>query len=399
MASEASQSRVRAEHRFNNFCLPSASPFLVLGYTKSMFPSLRIGLVIYGSLDTLSGGYLYDRLLVHHLEAHGHRVTVLSLPWRDYPRHLADNFSTSLARRILTTPVDLWLQDELNHPSLFWLNRRARPAVPIVSIVHHLRSDERHPRPWLPLYRAVERAYLRSVDAFIFNSRTTRQRVAALREDALPPHVVAYPGGDRLHPQADAALICTRAHEPGPLRVLFLGNLIPRKGLHVLLQALARLNPAKAVLDVVGGETFAPAYARQMRRLAQRPGLQGRVRFHGRQDDEALRRLLSRAHVLTVPSRYEGFGIVYLEAMGFGLPVIAGERGAAWEFVTPGENGFLLPANETAAIAALAKHLRALHRDRERLAAMGLAARQRYEQHPTWEASMARIRGFLESLL
>ncbi len=359
---------------------------------------MHFGLVIYGALDTPSGGFLYDRLLVRHLEAHGHRVTVVSLPWRNYPRHLADNLHPRLLRRLQAKPVDLWLQDELNHPSLFWLNRRLRSAAPIVSIVHHLRSDERHPRPLLPLYRAVERAYLRSVDAFIFNSRTTQQRVAALRGGALPPHVVAYPGGDRLHPQVDADFIRQRAHRPGPLRVLFLGNLIPRKGLEVLLQALARLAPAEAVADVVGSETFEPAYARQMHRLAADLGLNRRVRFHGHQDDAALRRLLMQAHVLAVPSRYEGFGIVYLEAMGFGLPVIAGARGAAWEFVTEGGNGFLLPAETPAAIEQLAAHLRRLHHDRAALARMGIAARQRYEQHPTWEASMARIRGFLEAL-
>ncbi len=360
---------------------------------------MHLGLLIYGSLDTPSGGYLYDRLLVRHLKAHGHRVTVVSLPWRNYPRHLADNLNPRLLRRLQTEPVDLWLQDELNHPSLFLLNRRLRPGVPTVSIVHHLRSDERHPPPLLPLYRAVERRYLRSVDAFVFNSRTTRQRVAALRGNALPPHVVAYPGGDRLRPEVTPEAVAARARQPGPLRVLFLGNLIPRKGLDVLLKALARLAPAEAVADVVGSDTFAPAYARQMRRLAADLGLRRRVRFHGHQDDAALRDLLMQAHVLAVPSRYEGFGIVYLEAMGFGLPVIAGVRGAAWEFVTEGENGFLLPAETPAAIERLAAHLRRLHHDRETLARMGIAARRRYEGHPTWEASMARIRGFLENLL
>ena len=361
---------------------------------------LNLGLLIYGSLDTPSGGYLYDRLLVRHLENHGHRVTVVSLPWRNYLRHLGDNLNPQVVHRLLDPGVDLWIQDELNHPSLFLLNRRLKallPEVPLISLVHHLRSDERHPRPLLPLYRAVERAYLRSVDAFVFNSRTTQRQVASLRGGPLPPHIVAYPGGDRLRPQADPAFIRARAHEPGPLRVLFLGNLIPRKGLHVLLQALARLRPEEAVLEVVGGEHFDPDYARRMRRLAQRPALRGRVRFHGYLDDEPLRRRLRWAQVLAVPSRYEGFGIVYLEAMGFGLPVLAGERGAAWEFVIEGENGFLLPAREGDAVAHLATLLRRLHHDRDTLASMGLAARRRYEAHPTWEASLSRIRAFLET--
>ncbi len=362
---------------------------------------MHIGLIIYGSLQTPSGGYLYDRLLVRRLEEHDHRVTVVSLPWRNYLRHLGDNFDPRVQRRLLKAEVDLWLQDELNHPSLFLLNARLKaslPQVPLVSIVHHLRSDERHQRFLLPFYRAVERRYLRSVGAFVFNSRTTRRRVAALRDEPLPPHIVAYPGGDRLHPQVTPAEVAARAHQPGPLRVLFLGNMIPRKGLHILLAALERLTPEEAILDVVGGEHFAPAYTRRMHRLAQRPRLRGRVRFHGHLSDEALRQHLNSAHVLAVPSQYEGFGIVYLEAMGFGLPVLAGSQGAAWEFVTEGGNGFLLPADDRSASNHLAVHLRALHRDRDRLATMGLAALDRYRRHPGWDESMEKIVGNLPDI-
>ena len=56
---------------------------------------MRVGLIIYGSLEILSGGYLYDRKLVEALEAHGDEVEIIGLPWRNYARHLADNFSIS----------------------------------------------------------------------------------------------------------------------------------------------------------------------------------------------------------------------------------------------------------------------------------------------------------------
>ncbi|HET9913419.1 MAG TPA: hypothetical protein VFQ13_16105, partial [Anaerolineales bacterium] len=53
---------------------------------------MKIGFVIYGSLDTLSGGYLYDRKLVEYLRAQGDTVEIISLPWRNYAAHLTDNF-------------------------------------------------------------------------------------------------------------------------------------------------------------------------------------------------------------------------------------------------------------------------------------------------------------------
>jgi hypothetical protein len=59
---------------------------------------IRIALLIYGSLDTLSGGYLYDRMLVEALQRGGDTVEVVSLPWRDYARCLGDNLSPGLLR-------------------------------------------------------------------------------------------------------------------------------------------------------------------------------------------------------------------------------------------------------------------------------------------------------------
>ena len=131
---------------------------------------MRVGLLIYGNLETLSGGYLYDRKLVEHLRAQGDQVEIISLPWRGYLRHLFDNLSGKLRRQLSTLEVDVLVQDELNHPSLFWLNRRIKPHIgyPIVSIVHHLRAKEQR-SVWVNwFYRLVERLYLQTVDAFVF---------------------------------------------------------------------------------------------------------------------------------------------------------------------------------------------------------------------------------------
>ena len=95
---------------------------------------MKIGLIIYGRLDTLSGGYLYDRKLVEHLEAAGDEVEIVSLPWEGYGRSLLHNFWFALAEQLRLADFDLLLQDELNHPSLFWLNRRlrGRDALPLL---------------------------------------------------------------------------------------------------------------------------------------------------------------------------------------------------------------------------------------------------------------------------
>ncbi len=355
---------------------------------------MRIGLLIYGSLETLSGGYLYDRKLVEYLRAQGDEVHILSLPWRNYAAHLGDNLSFRLP-----PGLDVLIQDELNHPSLLAANMRK--PYPVVSLVHHLRCSELRPRWQNAFYRMVERRYLESVDGFIFNSHTTRGVVTSLVRDD-KPNIVAYPPTDRFGAPLPGAFVRSRAAQPGPLRLVFLGNIIPRKGLHTILKAVRQLATDNWQLDVIGSLDADPAYAREMQELtlvhpnnSGAGGLRSAVHFHGSLDNALLAKKLEQAHVLVVPSSYEGFGIVYLEGMAFGLPAIGTSAGAAGEIIRHGENGYLISPGDTDALAA---HLSALVTDRKLLAQLSLNALKRYVQQPTWEQTAGEIREFLEEM-
>jgi glycosyltransferase involved in cell wall biosynthesis len=355
---------------------------------------MRIGLIIYGRIDTISGGYLYDRKLVAHLRQAGDRVEIISLPWLGYGRSLLQNFSPDLRQRLSRARFDLLLQDELNHPSLFWLNGQIKEQVPypIISVVHHLRSSEARPAWQNALYRVVERRYLDSVDGFLFNSQTTRTVVEGLVGER--PYHIAYPAGDQFQP--DISDVAVRAHEPGPLRILFVGNVIPRKGLHTLLDALVRLPRESWRLDVVGDTAVDSHYAQSINMQIHEEGLTPNVTLAGSLPDDELIRWMAHSHLLIVPSSYEGYGIVYLEGMSFGLPAIAGRGGAAHEIITDGVDGFLVDHQQT---DQLANHILKLHQNREKLAEMSLAAHKRYLAHPTWAESMAGARDFLEGLM
>lgn len=357
---------------------------------------MNVGLIIYGRLDTLSGGYLYDRKLVAYLEAAGDTVEIISLPWEGYGRHLLHNFWIALQEQLIFADFDVLLQDELNHPSLFWLNGKIRRQIsyPIVSIVHHLRCSEARAGWQNWLYRLVERRYLASVDGFIFNSQTTRQVVQGL-VGGNQPHVVAPPAGDRFGQAIAPEEIEARAHQPGALRLLFVGNLTPRKGLHFLLEAVRQLPLADWQLDVVGDTAVDISYTQYIQKIIAQYNLANNITLHGSLNNEPLRQKYSQSHLLVVPSSYEGFGIVYLEGMGFGLPAIAGQNGAAHELITEGENGFLVDSESQVETAVLAQHLQTLHQDRSRLAQMSHAARQHFLAHPTWQQSLSQIRNFL----
>ena len=160
---------------------------------------------------------------------------------------------------------------------------------------------------------------------------------------------------------------------------MFLGNLIERKGLHVLLHALATVSGGWR-LTVIGAPTN-PKYAARVRRLRDRLGLRASTTFTGRLSGEAVGDRLAHSHVLVVPSLYEGFGLVYLEGMAFGLPAVATTAGGASEIVSHGETGFLLPPGDSDAIA---EAVRTLRDDRTQLREMSDTARERYESWPSW---------------
>lgn len=358
---------------------------------------MRVGLVLAGDIDSGSGGFYYDRRLRDRLLDRGHDVTVVSLPWRSYPRQLVDNLR---GRRIASRldEFDVVVEDGLAHPSLLAANRRV--DVPTVALLHMLASRSRTGLARRAV-RRIEGRFLSGIDAAIYNAETTRRDAVPL--GAPEAGVVAPPAGDRFSPEISDAAIRDRAGER-PLDVTFLGNVVERKGLDTLVEALSRLDrPSTSAgsetdidwrLTVVGDVDGDPAHVDRVRAAAADAGIAGRVRFTGRLDDDAVAARLRETHVLAVPSRYEPFGMVYLEAMGFGCVPLATTAGGAAEFVSDGESGFLVPPDDPDAVADRLGRLA----DRDRLAEMGVTARATHDAWPTWTETMTDAAEFLEGL-
>jgi glycosyltransferase involved in cell wall biosynthesis len=295
----------------------------------------------------------------------------------------------------LPEELDVLLQDELCHPSLIRLNAQWRGRrCPVVTLVHQVLCDEPRSSWRNRLLRRVEKRYLDGVDGFIFNSRTTRDTVWRLTANDRP-HVVAPPGGDRLGPRPTPKSIALWAQDSGPLRLLFLGNLIPRKGLLPLIDALAGLPRETWRLRVVGRVDMDRAYVRRIRHALWDRGLLYQVRLLGPREGPRLINELAQAQVLCMPYAYEGFGMATLEAQGFGLPVIGCREGATRELVEDGISGYLIRPGDHAAVQ---RALTDLYRDRPALAKMSLAARRSFDSQPGWETSTGRLASFLEDL-
>ena len=208
------------------------------------------------------------------------------------------------------------------------------------------------------------------------------------------PEIVAFPPTDRFG-EAIAEDVIKERSEKKELNILFLGNVIERKGLHTLLQA-AKLLTCDFRLDIVGGLAAEPEYAQSVQAYITENNLSSCVILHGALNNQPLIDKLQQAHVLVVPSSYEGFGIVYLEGMGFGLPAIGTTLGAASEVIDDAVTGFLIQPGDA---HRLAEKLQLLSENRDLLLKMSLAARSRYQRQPKWNQTANQIRDFLLSFI
>jgi glycosyltransferase involved in cell wall biosynthesis len=177
---------------------------------------------------------------------------------------------------------------------------------------------------------------------------------------------------------------------------LFLGNIIRRKGVHTLIQAVSLCKPGRVVLDVVGDDTLDMRYTRTLYEVIDRLGVRESVRMHGRVTDVDRMAFLKSAQAFAALSDVEGFGIVYLEAMGFGVPPAATLVGGSREIITDGWNGSLFSPGDT---RGLADWFNCLAEDRSLLARLSHNARSAYLAHLTWREVTVSVRNFLERQL
>jgi glycosyltransferase involved in cell wall biosynthesis len=138
------------------------------------------------------------------------------------------------------------------------------------------------------------------------------------------------------------------AREPGTLTFLFCGQMIARKGLDLLLDAFATL-PESTRLLLVGREAELPS---MLPRIPET--VRARVRYAGFHPPESLPRFFADSDVFVLPSRHDGWGVVVNQALGAGLPIIVSDQvGAGYDLVRTAENGFVFPAGDASALAAV----------------------------------------------
>ena len=301
----------------------------------------------------------------------------------------------------------LWHRLEIDVPDLlhahFWMSawaaiEVARPLrLPVMVTFHALGSVKRRHQgaaDTSPLERIATEALIGcSCDHII---ATCRDEVAELARLGVPGDrtSVVPCGVDVEHftpiPPRDVEWDLPRGAQ---FRLVSAGRLVPRKGVASVVEAMSQLPDVELV--IAGGDGSADAASNSERErlddLARQHGVADRVRFVGQMSRGEMAALLRSADVVVCTPWYEPFGIVPLEAMACGIPVVGSAVGGLLDSVADGRTGILVPPRDSPAIG---RAVRTLLDSPERRTAFGRAGRERALAHYTWDrvaASTAEI--------
>jgi glycosyltransferase involved in cell wall biosynthesis len=205
---------------------------------------------------------------------------------------------------------------------------------------------------------------------YVFVSERTR-RHALSKGHELPDTGVAHSG---IH----EGFLDPAAPKPWGWRLLYVGRLDPRKGVDTAVEALALL-PPEARLELIGG--WDAREEERLRALARQLGVEAQVEFSGQRRRAEIAAAYAAADVVAFPVRWEEpWGLVPLEAMAKGRPVVATGRGGSAEYLRDGENCVLFEAGDADALAAAVRRLADDPGLRARLRAGGLETAPRHTE-------------------
>ena len=292
---------------------------------------------------------------------------------------ISPDFPRRLKQAIVKLQPDL-LHLHMPNTSVFWalLSKTARHLPWLVQWHSDVVSSQIDRRLALAyrLYRPLEQNILKRSHAVVVSSPPYLETSEALHSWKNKCHVI--PLGidpERVsEPPADAQTIASRLWRNKPFRILSIGRLTYYKGHEVLLRAMANTNDAELVIVGTGDRRLA------LEALTERLGLRDKVTLAGFQAEAVLYALLASCNVVCLPSleRTEAFGLVLLEAMRFGKPVIASDisgSGVGW-VVRRGGHGVLVQPGNVESLAAALRQMAESPRFRQSLGQAGLKALQ-----------------------
>lgn len=346
----------------------------------------RFAFAVPGDLATPTGGYAYDRRIIAELKALGWQVDVVGLG-DGFPRPSAAQKAFAQARLAEVTKRMPIVIDGLAFGVLPEAARALYQDYPLIGLVHHpLALETGLSAPDSAAMKSSEKAALAVTQAVIATSDLTARLLAKDYDVPFGRITVAPPGTDRAASRA--------ANTGETVRLLSIGSIVPRKGYDVLIAALSTLADLPWRLTIAGDRTRDANAAARLDADIERHKLGDRIEVLGAVSDGTIAELYSQSDVFVLASRFEGYGMVFTEALAHGLPVIGTTGGAIPETV-PKDAGLLVPPDDT---VALAQALRDVIMDGKKRESLAAAARVSAAKLPTWQDSAKLFAQAIEAI-
>ncbi|HEY6257595.1 MAG TPA: glycosyltransferase family 4 protein [Xanthobacteraceae bacterium] len=337
-----------------------------------------------GDLATPTGGYTYDRRIVAELRARGWDMQVVDLG-ESFPYPDGTARAAALERLAALPAEPPVVIDGLAFGVLAEEARALARDRRLIALVHHPLALETGLRPeQSAALRESERVALACARHVIATSPSTARLLVADYAVAPERLSVVPPGTDRV--------VLVPRTRGTTVELLAVGSVVPRKGYDILVAALTEIRDLHWRLVIAGDRTRDTATARWLDARILRLGLEERISFTGAVAPEALLRLYAGADLFVLPSRFEGYGMAYVEAIAHGVPVVGTQAGAIPDTVPAGA-GVLVPPDDAGALAAVLRGLIESPSAREVLAAGARAAAATF---PSWQDSAALFARVLE---
>lgn len=336
----------------------------------------HIAFAVPGDLTTLTGGYIYDRRLIQELRSLGWTVDHVALP-TGFPDPSPQEMAEALRLLRNVPPHCPVIIDGLAFGALD-PHGVADLAAPIMALVHHPLAKESG-------ISAAQRDTL-----FETERRNLSQSVHVIVPS---PHTATILSSEYDVPTGRITIATPGIDQPGgsaqpttPPLILSVGIQLPRKGHDVLLRALSDITDLNWHAVIVGA-ALDQDHANVLAGLRTSLGLEERVQLAGQLEREALGGLYQQASLFALATRYEGYGIVFDEALVHGLPIVSCNAGAVADTV-PQNAGRLVPPDQPKAFATA---LRSLLSDPDALRACAGASAQAGKRRPGWDTTARRV--------
>ena len=372
---------------------------------KNIFFSMNKVIFFSGAKPPQTGGELYNFKLSEYLDKQGWQQEYVSLHEKKHYLRLSripffgDIIASLIFAIILFKYRGILVEDHYFSKYLFLTNivQRVFFKSKIIVVVHLFYSYDSSDKFLVRRFinRTIEKIRLSFADLIIASSEYSKREIVSVGINPNLVHVLS-PGLDR----EKFSILSSSGKSDGEdskrsKKILCVGNYISRKGIIYLIEAFSQIQRRDFTLHLVGNRKNNSSYYNQLNNAVKKLKLTECVVFHDGSDQENLKQLYASADIFVLPSFKETFGIVFLEAMHYGLPIITTNVSAMPELIESGKNGFLVPPGDS---QALAKAISILIENPDLIEKMGETGRKKVATSYYWEQTGFKFLSILENM-